>query len=362
MLRLNQKHTTYGLGLIASVFVFVLLAHLTAIQAVIGGFFKVNANPSTVPSTALITRMIEPALQIEAIPAQLTPPKIRSKPPVQKPATQTVDSKIESKPEMPLSDESKSPVAVASEIGLNVANKQPDNSSIQNETAAITTATATMFNTPQTAKQIYDVTFTRNGNSNYGQAELNWQHDGVIYNLSLVASYFGMDIFEQKSQGITNTTGLQPVRFSDKRYRKSEVAAHFNHELGKITFSSNTPDAILLSGAQDRLSIIMQLAGMLAADPMRYGTGSTVNVQVASDKLAEPWIIAIENSETLTIGLEKSIARKVTRNPRREFDQKVELWFATEQNYAPVRFRFTETNGDFVDAILKSDRKMLVFP
>ena len=85
-------------------------------------------------------------------------------------------------------------------------------------------------------------------------------------------------------------------------------------------------------------------------------------MQVANDKLAEPWVCAVENLKTLNLEQGQSIARKVTRNPRREFDQKVELWFATEHNYAPVRFRFTETNGDFVDAVLKNDRKIILVP
>jgi len=162
-------------------------------------------------------------------------------------------------------------------------------------------------------------------------------------------------MFEQHSQGSTSAAGLHPIRFADKRYRRSEVATHFNYEQQKITFSTNAPDAVLLTGAQDRLSVIMQLAGMLVADPARYSTGSAITMQVASDKLAEPWVFVVENLETLNFGQGQIIARKVTRNPRREFDQKVELWFATEQNLAPVRFRFIETNGDFVDAMLKFD-------
>jgi hypothetical protein len=355
MWKLNQKQSNYGLGLILSVFVVVLLAHLTAIQAVVSGLMKVDAKPST----ALITRMIEPELQIESISAPVIPPKVQPvvKPESSKPKStnQTTDSNKEVLPELPETGKISEVADMSSSLEPQRKDAPADPVIAESSTSVANSDTAsTLFTAPQPTLQIYEVAFTRNGNTNYGKAELNWQHDGSIYNLSLVASYFGMDIFEQKSQGTSNATGLQPIRFSDKRYRKSEVAAHFNHELGKITFSANTPEAILLNGAQDRLSVIMQLAGMLAADPTRYGTGSTVSVQVASDKLAEPWLFAVENLETLAMGQEQSIARKVTRNPRREFDQKVELWFATEHNYAPVRFRFTETNGDYIDAILKS--------
>ena len=45
---------------------------------------------------------------------------------------------------------------------------------------------------------------------------------------------------------------------------------------------------------------------------------------------------------------------KLTRKPRREYDQKVEVWFAPSLGFLPVRNRITQANGDFVDQQLKS--------
>ena len=42
-------------------------------------------------------------------------------------------------------------------------------------------------------------------------------------------------------------------------------------------------------------------------------------------------------------------ALKLTRSPRKEFDQKVELWLAPGMDYVPVRLRLTQPNGDSVD-------------
>ncbi|MEO6291750.1 MAG: DUF3108 domain-containing protein [Burkholderiaceae bacterium] len=223
------------------------------------------------------------------------------------------------------------------------------------ETAAnVSGEPAAAFAAPLAAKYIYSVTFTKNSNSNKGTAELNWQHDGANYALSLTASYFAIPVFIQNSVGQLAPQGLLPTRFSDKRFRKSEVAAHFNHEAGKITFSANTPDAVLLAGSQDRVSVILQLAGLLAADPAKYPPGATLNLQTINATEAEPWLFTVNEPETLNLPAGPQLALRITRNPRREFDQKVELWFAPELNYAPVRFRFTETNGDYVDAQLQS--------
>ena len=46
-------------------------------------------------------------------------------------------------------------------------------------------------------------------------------------------------------------------------------------------------------------------------------------------------------------------ARKLTRDPRKAFDRKLELWLAPEYGYLPVRIRQTEANGDFADAQLR---------
>src|ERR1035437_10214419 len=95
-------------------------------------------------------------------------------------------------------------------------------------------------------------------------AELLWQQAGTTYNARLAFNAFGQTRV-QTSRGLIGAHGLEPIRFSDK-YR-SEVAAHFVREQGKVTFSANTPDVPLLIGAQDRLSILIQLAGMVASAP-----------------------------------------------------------------------------------------------
>jgi hypothetical protein len=43
------------------------------------------------------------------------------------------------------------------------------------------------------------------------------------------------------------------------------------------------------------------------------------------------------------------ITLKLVRNPREEFDQKVELWLAPTLGYLPARIKITEQNGDYVD-------------
>lgn len=177
-------------------------------------------------------------------------------------------------------------------------------------------------------------------------AELGWQQDGANYDARLSFGAFGLRRV-QTSRGQITVDGLAPLRFSDK-YR-SELAAHFVREKGQVTFSANTPDAPLLAGAQDRLSVVLQLAAMVAGDPERFPSASTITLQIIGPRDADIWLFTVEEDETLTLPGGPQATRKLVRNPRREFDQKVELWLAPALGYLPARIRITEANGDYID-------------
>lgn len=176
--------------------------------------------------------------------------------------------------------------------------------------------------------------------------ELLWQQDGQAYKARLSFSAFGQTRM-QTSQGQITPEGLAPIRFADK-YR-SEVAAHFNREQGQVTFSANTPNAPLLAGAQDRLSVILQLAALIAEKPGQFTPATTVTIQVVGARDADTWLFTVGEEETLSLAGGEQRALKLVRNPRLAFDQKVELWLGTQLDYLPVRLKITEANGDFID-------------
>lgn len=177
-------------------------------------------------------------------------------------------------------------------------------------------------------------------------AQLRWQHDAASYDARLAYGAFGQSRV-QTSRGQITDQGLEPLRFSDK-YR-SEVAAHFVRDQGKVTFSANTPDVALLSGAQDRLSILMQLAAMIGGEPARFSRASTITIQTIGPRDADTWLFTVEDGQTLTLPGGDLVTLKIVRNPREQFDQKVELWLAPALGYLPARIRITEPNGDYVD-------------
>jgi hypothetical protein len=215
--------------------------------------------------------------------------------------------------------------------------------------AAPATAAATKFAVAPSARLHYEVVAQTKGLTLKGQAELDWHNEGGKYEAQMQMSSPVPFVRPrvQRSTGLVTAQGLAPVRFSDKS--RSEEATHFDREQGKVIFSSNQPEAVLEPGAQDRLSIVMQLGAMIAGNPSKFPVGSEITVQTASTKEAQPWTFTVEGPEMLDLPGGRTDTLRLTRNPRKQYDVKVELWLAPGHAYAPVRLRLTQPNGDWVD-------------
>ena len=221
--------------------------------------------------------------------------------------------------------------------------------------AAAAPATAARESSPQVvafvvappARLRYTVSGHARGINWQAEGELQWRHDGHSYEALLAYTVPLLGSRSQRSTGRITPEGLAPTRFADKS--RSEQAAHFERDKGKVSFSSNAPDALLAAGAQDRLSVLLQLGAMIAADPQKFPAGATIELQTVGTRDAEPWLFTMEADELLQLPGGSVHSSKLIRVPRREFDVKVELWLATAMDYLPVRVRLTQANGDYVD-------------
>ncbi len=206
---------------------------------------------------------------------------------------------------------------------------------------------AAAFRIPGSVRLQYRVNLQIRGQAWQARSQLAWRHDGDSYDARLEVSAPLLPTRWQRSTGRITAEGLAPLRFADKG--RSEEATHFERDKGKVTFSSNRPDAPLLAGAQDRLSVLLQLGAMIAGEPAKFPPGTTITLQTAGTHDSEPWLFTVEGRETLQLPGGQVEGLKLIRNPRKEFDLKVELWLAPGMDYVPVRLRLTQPNGDWVD-------------
>ena len=197
---------------------------------------------------------------------------------------------------------------------------------------------------PGSVKLVYKVEANKFPYSLNG--ELLWTQKDGVYLATLSFGAFGQTR-TQTSRGQIGAQGLAPARFSDKF--RSEVAAHFNQDQAKVTFSANTPDAPLLSGAQDRLSVLIQLAALVASAPERFEAGTTLTIQTIGPRDADLWLFTVGELESMALPGGTVQGLKLTRNPRQPYDQQVVIWLAPQLGYLPARIRITEANGDYID-------------
>ena len=203
---------------------------------------------------------------------------------------------------------------------------------------------------PPPVRLNYDLDALTGGRRDTGGAKLLWTHDGANYQGSLIATKFYINLRQWTSKGALTDAGLAPLRFGDKG-RGAEVAAHFVREEGKVTFSANTPEAPLLPGAQDHLSVFMQLASIWAAEPQRFTAGDSLAFQSIGPRQSETWTFVVSPEETITVPGGTLSAVKLTRDPTGDYSTKAELWLAPKLAYLPARIRLSESNGNVLDMV-----------
>ncbi len=321
----------------------VLLLHGLVLRAAPTPW-ELKAGPGT-RLQPLITRTIEikPASVAAATPPVVParPPALRrnAAPALAEPAPTAIESIATPAPPLPVPD---TPVAAA---------EAPPPAA----QAAPAVAPMVALTIPGSVRLKYAMT-GRSKNQDYSAfAELDWRQDGQSYEAKMEVSALFLGSRSMSSSGNITDYGLAPTRFSDKS--RSERAAHFEADKGKISFSANTPDAPWLRGAQDRLSVFLQLGSLLAGDPAKYPPGSTLALYTVGPTEATTWTFAVGEPETLRLPAGDIATIKLTRQVQRDYDQTVEIWFAPGMDYLPVRSRITQKNGDFIDQQLRGTEK-----
>lgn len=188
-----------------------------------------------------------------------------------------------------------------------------------------------------------------------GTGEMQWRPTASGYELRLEGRVAGLKLLSWASQGAIDKAGIAPVRFTDQRARKSAVAANFQREAGKITFSGNPAEYPLLQGSQDRLSWMLQLAAIAQADAKRLAAGQKIALYVVGAKGdADLWTFRVEGREDITAGDTPMPAVKLLREPRKPHDTRVEVWLAPGLHHLPVQARLTSEGSTMELRMLSS--------
>lgn len=331
----------------------VVLLHLLSLQWANGhiGLPSLPAPEEKVITTALL-----------APPAETPPapkPEVKPKPPQPKPRRRPPRAAATPPPE-PAPAPEPAPLAQAAPF---LAGMEAPGTSIERPAALDAPEPAASakeeqgnaykIDPPPSAELHYDVQSLQKGQNYYGNGKIDWQTSGNRYRIDGEAGVLFFTVLSFRSEGSIDEFGVSPVIYSEKRFRRSETATHFHRERNTISFSASTLSYPRKGGEQDRASIVWQLAGIGRGDNSRFTPGTELDVMVAGVRDAETWRLRVVGEEEIEVGAGKLVAWHVLRVPRPgSYDQKLDIWLAPQQEWYPVRLRFTETNGDYLDMSL----------
>lgn len=159
----------------------------------------------------------------------------------------------------------------------------------------------------------------------------------------------------QHSEGDMSPQGFKPRRYLERRGKAAEKAANIRYEENLISFSASTQTYPLPHGIQDLLSIIYQV-GLLCEQRETQGDatleGWAIPLVIISS--VEPSVFTLagyENLEANINGQTRSVRTlRVVRLPKVvEKEIRLELWYAPEYQWLPLRFRISDSKQQVFD-------------
>ncbi|MCG5077321.1 DUF3108 domain-containing protein [Paraburkholderia tagetis] len=205
------------------------------------------------------------------------------------------------------------------------------------------------FSVPPSGELQYDTFF--NGARNQ-PGTIHWKSDGKRYEMVVSVPLPFVGTFSWTSRGHVDAFGLAPEQYIEKRGRRPENFTIFNRQEKQIVFT-RTPNSLALpDGAQDRFSMVMQLASLVRGDSDAYKPGVTREFYVADNDSGETWPIATIGDETVNTDHGYVTARHFMRLPRHEGDKRrIDVWLAPSLGWLPVRLVQTEPNGTQIELL-----------
>ncbi len=203
---------------------------------------------------------------------------------------------------------------------------------------------------PPPAALKYDVQALRAGQKVYGNGKIRWQTDGNSYRVDGEAGVLFFTVLNFSSEGQIDPYGVAPLLYTEKRFRKAATNTHFQRERNAISFSASTASYPRHGGEQDRASVIWQLAGIGRGDSAKFVPGAEIDLFVAGVRDAETWRIRVVGQESIALPLGETAAWHLVRVPRAgSYEQQLDIWLAPQREWYPLRLRYTDTNGDYLD-------------
>ncbi|MGG1945132.1 DUF3108 domain-containing protein [Trinickia sp. NRRL B-1857] len=181
---------------------------------------------------------------------------------------------------------------------------------------------------------------------------IRWSSDRESYDMLVSVPLPFVGTFTYESRGRIDAFGLAPEHYVEKRGRRPEQVTTFDRTDKRIGFTRTSATLALPDGAQDRFSMVMQLASLVRGDPETYKPGVTRSFYVADDDSGELWPIETIGDESIRTAEGFLDTRHFMRLPRHDGDRRrIDVWLAPSLGWLPARIMQTEPNGSQIELV-----------
>jgi hypothetical protein len=209
------------------------------------------------------------------------------------------------------------------------------------------------INPPPSAQLDYTIRADVMGLVLEGSSQINWSNDAGKYALQLETrtALTGV-LLTDKSEGGFDRYGLAPDSYSMRRFRKEAAVASFDRKAGQINFAGNVTPYKLQGGEQDRVSVLWELLSIARARQALI-PGSSWTYYVAGHRGGEPWTFQLKEKQKVQTGVGELDAWHFAHVPAdKKTTTQVDIWLAPSKEWFPVKIRFSEPNGDYIEQSL----------
>jgi len=160
-------------------------------------------------------------------------------------------------------------------------------------------------------------------------------------------------ILEENSSGGIDRNGLAPLRFSQKRMRKSTATVSIDRQAKRIDFGQDGPPQPLRGGEQDRASAIWQLISMARARSESFKPGASWTFSVIGPRSVDTWTFQLIAQQTMKTAFGEIATVHIRKAPpEKARDQQIDIWLAPTLEWFPVRLHYAEEDGDTIEQTL----------
>ena len=192
-----------------------------------------------------------------------------------------------------------------------------------------------------------------------GRAEVEWIRVDERYQVNVVLSagpeFAPLFSRTMTSEGRIDESGLVPDRYDEDTkvmFRdRRRVSVLFAPD--SVTLA-NGQQRERLAGVQDTASQFIQFTWMFGSQPERLRVGNSFEFPLALPRSMNRWTYDVAEEETLytSFGNLATFHLKPRRAVRKPGEWLVEMWFAPELRFLPVRIHIEQDAGTFVDLMI----------